>query len=183
MLKQPFNPPHEIPGLSKFRRVKKIHRRWRRDEAVRRMMYQLRTVAPHLDSPAFTPSLQAFARVSVLMADCYGWLQNQDDLTGKNGELRSSIELVRRLAHTQTLIAELSRSAAVMLWLVAAYVYSRTMATLGIGEVGLRFEIIGLSAAAVSSLGSMIYRARRWSWSASSRNYRLGQNSLTARYF
>jgi hypothetical protein len=76
-----------------------------RDQRLRRVTRQLRKVAPHLDNVAFAPILQGFARVSVLLSDSYEKIKNQN-LLGEDGELRPSIETIRRLVDTQAKLAE-----------------------------------------------------------------------------
>lgn len=68
-------------------------------------MSGIRALAPHVDSRIYTPTLQSFARVSVLLSDCYELIRRQE-LIGPNGELRPSVETVRRLALTQAHLAE-----------------------------------------------------------------------------
>jgi hypothetical protein len=53
----------------------------------------------------FTPILQSFGRVSLLLADAYEKLRD-GDLIGENGELRPSIDTVRKLAETQARLAK-----------------------------------------------------------------------------
>jgi len=77
----------------------------KRDQRLRRITRELRRLAPHLDDQAFAPILQGFARVSVLLADSYEKVR-QMDLIGEDGELRPSIETIRRLVDTQSKLAE-----------------------------------------------------------------------------
>ena len=72
----------------------------KRDERMRRIVRRARSLAPHLDNPIFTPVLQSFARVSLLLGDSYEKLRD-GNLIGDNGELRPSIMTVRALAETQ----------------------------------------------------------------------------------
>jgi hypothetical protein len=76
-----------------------------KDQRIRRVVREARTLAPHLDDRLFTPVLEGFARVSILLKDAYERIRNQE-LIGPDGELRSSIETVRRLADTQAKLAE-----------------------------------------------------------------------------
>ena len=95
---------HNYP-VTRKPRTQRLRRRWTRDEAVRRLMCGIRTLAPHVDSRIYTPTLQSFARISVLLSDCYELIRRQE-LIGPNGELRPSVDTVRRLALTQVHLAE-----------------------------------------------------------------------------
>jgi hypothetical protein len=77
----------------------------RRDQRLRKIVRRCRTLAPHLDNAAFGPVLQSFGRVSLLLADSYEKLRGQE-LIGADGELRSSIDTIRKLADTQVRLAE-----------------------------------------------------------------------------
>jgi len=76
----------------------------KRDERMRRIIRRARSLASHLDDPIFTPVLQSFARVSLLLGDCYEKLRD-GNLIGDNGELRPSIDIIRKLAETQARLA------------------------------------------------------------------------------
>src|ERR1700730_15648471 len=79
--------------------------RRQKDQRLRRIVRQCRTLAPHLDNRAFGPVLQGFARVSILLADSYEKLRGTE-LLGEDGELRPSIDTIRKLADTQAKLAE-----------------------------------------------------------------------------
>src|SRR5438552_2382110 len=79
--------------------------RRQRDQRLRRIVRQCRRLAPHLDNPAFGPVLQSFGRVSLLLADGYEKIRGAD-LLNEDGELRASIDTVRKLADTQVKLAE-----------------------------------------------------------------------------
>jgi hypothetical protein len=79
--------------------------RRQRDQRLRRIVRQAHCLASHLDNPVFTPVLQSFGRVSLLLDDAYEKLRS-GDLIGEDGELRPSIDTVRRLAETQTKLAK-----------------------------------------------------------------------------
>jgi hypothetical protein len=76
----------------------------KRDQQVRRFAARLRSLAPHMDHPVFAPLLAAFARVSIVLERGYAFLRDQD-LVGADGELRPSVDAVRRLAETQVRLA------------------------------------------------------------------------------
>jgi hypothetical protein len=50
--------------------------------------------------------LQSFGRVSLLLQDSYERLRDGELIDPESGELRPSIDLVRRLAETQTRLAK-----------------------------------------------------------------------------
>lgn len=76
----------------------------KRDEQVRRLCRRLRTLAPHLDNPAFAPLIQSYAKVSLLLARGYESLRN-GEIVGPDGEMKSSVDAVRRLAETSARLA------------------------------------------------------------------------------
>ncbi len=80
-------------------------RRPRRDEQIRRFVRRLRTLAPHLDNPVHLPMLQAFAQVTLTLQKSYAFLKERD-VINEDGELRSSVDTVRRLAETQARLAK-----------------------------------------------------------------------------
>jgi hypothetical protein len=69
----------------------------KRDEQQRRFCRRLRTLAPHLDDPAFAPLIQSYAKVSLLLARGYESIR-AGEIVGTDGELRASVDVVRRLA-------------------------------------------------------------------------------------
>lgn len=79
--------------------------RRQRDQRLRRIVRQCRTLAPHLDNRAFGPVLQSFARISILLADSYEKLRGAE-LLGEDGELRPSIDTIRKLVDSQAKLAE-----------------------------------------------------------------------------
>lgn len=62
-------------------------------------------VAPHLKAKQFSLELDALARVYVIFRDTYDLLRVAG-IVGANGELRPSVDTLRRLADTQLRIAE-----------------------------------------------------------------------------
>jgi hypothetical protein len=76
----------------------------KRDQQVRRFAARVRSLAPHIDNPIFAPLLATFARISIMLERGYAFLRDQD-LVGADGELRPSVDAVRRLAETQTRLA------------------------------------------------------------------------------
>ena len=72
---------------------------------MRRIIRRLRTLAPHLDNPVFLPTLQSFARVSLMLERGYAFLRAAD-VVGADGEIRSSYDAVRRMAETAARLAK-----------------------------------------------------------------------------
>jgi hypothetical protein len=79
--------------------------RHQRDQRLRRIVRRCRILAPHLDNAAFGPVLQSFGRISLLLADSYEKIRGAE-LLGEDGELRPSIDTIRKLADTQAKLAE-----------------------------------------------------------------------------
>jgi hypothetical protein len=77
----------------------------KRDEQQRRFCRRLRTLAPHLDDPAFAPMIQSYAKVSLLLARGYESIR-AGEIVGTDGELRASVDVVRRLAETSARLAK-----------------------------------------------------------------------------
>jgi len=80
-------------------------RQSKRDEQVRRFVRRLRALVPHLDNPIFLPALQSFARIHKLLDRSYGHLR-EGSLLNQDGELRTSIDAVRRLAETHSRLSK-----------------------------------------------------------------------------
>jgi hypothetical protein len=53
----------------------------------------------------FTPVLQSFGRISLLLQDSYEKVHNGDLIDAETGELRPSIDVVRKLSETQMRLA------------------------------------------------------------------------------
>jgi hypothetical protein len=82
-------------------------RRTKRDQRLKRLSGRVRRIAPHLASEiAFAPLIQSFARVSLLLNDAYEVLRVGPLTDPVSGELRASVDVVRRLAETQLRFAE-----------------------------------------------------------------------------
>ncbi len=77
----------------------------KRDQQVRRFVSRIRMLAPHCDNPVFAPALAGFARVTLMLERSYAYIRDKD-VVGENGELRPSIDAVRRLAETQSRLAK-----------------------------------------------------------------------------
>lgn len=69
------------------------------------MTARIRLLAPHLDNPAFTPTVRSFVRVSILLERGYQFLREQD-IVGDDKEIRSSYDAVRRMAETAARLAK-----------------------------------------------------------------------------
>lgn len=77
----------------------------KRDQQVRRFVRRIRTLAPHLDNPIFAPQLTGFAQTSLMLAQSYSFVRDRG-VVGEDGELRASVDAVRRLAETQARLAK-----------------------------------------------------------------------------
>ncbi len=77
----------------------------KRDQQVRRFVRRIRTLAPHLDNPIFAPQLTGFAQTSLMLAQSYSFVRERG-VIGDDGELRASVDAVRRLAETQARLAK-----------------------------------------------------------------------------
>jgi hypothetical protein len=95
--------PDSLPTTSQPRSRVAV-RRQPRDQRVRRFKRQLLEVAPHLNDPKFGPLLHSFARISLLSLDSYEYLR-ANGLVGSDGELRSSVDVVQRLATSSLRLA------------------------------------------------------------------------------
>ncbi len=93
-----------IPSTT-MRPVSRVAVRRHRDEQIRRGVRKARRLAPHLDNPVFLPLLQSFCCISLLLERGYQSLRDRS-LLDDEGELCASIDVVRRLAETQTRLAE-----------------------------------------------------------------------------
>jgi hypothetical protein len=76
----------------------------RRGEQVRRFCRRLRSLAPHLDNPAFAPLLQSYAKVLLLQSRVYEAVR-AGEIVGPDGEIKTSVDSVRRLAETSARLA------------------------------------------------------------------------------
>lgn len=85
-----------IPGRTPAKR--------QRDEQVRRFCRKLRSLAPHLDNRTFGPQVQAYAKVTLLLARAYETLRT-GELTNLDGEIKASVDVCRRLAETSSRLA------------------------------------------------------------------------------
>ncbi|HEV3112588.1 MAG TPA: hypothetical protein VGY99_19040, partial [Candidatus Binataceae bacterium] len=82
------------------RPVSRVMTRIKRDGQVRRLVGQMRRLAPYVDDPRFAPLLRTFAEVTLLIERSYAKLKDVD-VTADSGELRGSLDTFRRLAETQ----------------------------------------------------------------------------------
>ena len=90
-----------------------MRRRDRRDQQIRRIATNLRKAVPHLNRPEFTPMLRAFAMVTLTLERSYAALRDKDPISPTTNELRSSYDVIGRLAaHHAKLAAQLGLSPA-----------------------------------------------------------------------
>jgi hypothetical protein len=78
----------------------------KKDQRVRYRVRQAQKLVPHLENIIFRPILEDFCRVSVLLQDSYEILRVGNLINPDTGELRSSIDTVRKLVETHAKLAE-----------------------------------------------------------------------------
>ena len=83
------------------RPVFRVMTRVKRDQQVRRAVRRLATIAPHLADPRYRPALQSLARITLLVDRAYETLRDRP-LLDENGELRPSLDTLRRMIGTQS---------------------------------------------------------------------------------
>jgi hypothetical protein len=90
-----------------------LRRRDRRDQQIRRIATNLRKAVPHLNRPEFTPIIRAFAMLTLTLERSYAALRDKDPISPTTNELRSSYDVIGRLAaHHAKLAAQLGLSPA-----------------------------------------------------------------------
>ncbi len=77
----------------------------KRDQAIRAAVRKLRARCPHLDKPEYIPLIRSYARLSVLIERAYAVLRDGNIVDDK-GELRQSLDTLRRMMTTQAALAE-----------------------------------------------------------------------------
>ena len=77
-----------------------------RDQQIRRLVRRLQVEVPHLDDWRFLPLLRSYARLSLLLERSYQVIRDSETLLGEDGEIRSSIDVIRRMSETQSRLAE-----------------------------------------------------------------------------
>jgi hypothetical protein len=77
----------------------------RRDQTIRAAVRKLRARCPHLDKPEYMPLIRSYARLSVLIERAYAVLRDGNIVDDK-GELRQSLDTLRRMMSTQAALAE-----------------------------------------------------------------------------
>lgn len=88
-----------VPTPSSAARVR------RRDQKTEHRMRALIRKAPHLNDPRFVPILRTFAYISNVLDRAYMRLETTDLINPKTGELRYSVDVLRRLAETHMMLA------------------------------------------------------------------------------
>ena len=73
---------------------------------VRRATARLIEQAPHLNNPVYKPLISAYVRTCMLLERSYSVLGSDAALTNDKGELRESIDTVRRLAESAAKLAK-----------------------------------------------------------------------------
>ena len=77
----------------------------KRDQQIQRMTAHLRRLAPHLGNYLFTPTIHAFCRITITLERSYATIRDESLISTETGELRSSVDTVRKLAETQSRLA------------------------------------------------------------------------------
>jgi response regulator RpfG family c-di-GMP phosphodiesterase len=77
----------------------------RRDQKTRYHLRVLLERAPHLNDPRFAPLVRNFLHVSFILERAYQRLANADLISPVTGELRSSVDVLRRLSETHRMLA------------------------------------------------------------------------------
>ena len=75
--------------------------RRQRDQQVRRSIRRLRGLASHLEDPRYLPVLRSFCELSLLIERAYAELRDKPLTSADTGELRNSIDTLRRMMDTQ----------------------------------------------------------------------------------
>jgi len=79
--------------------------RRQRDQQVRRSIRKLRALAGHLDDQRYLPLLRSYCELSLLIERGYTELRDKPLVSTETGELRGSIDTLRRMMDTQRGIA------------------------------------------------------------------------------
>lgn len=79
-------------------------RKARRDQQIRRVVREIRKLAPYCDDVRYVPLLRSFAEVTVLCERAYAFLSDAG-LVNESGEFRDSVTTFRQLTETQRSLA------------------------------------------------------------------------------
>jgi len=86
--------PETLPAKSKPRRR-------RRDELIRASIRRLRRLDSRLDDARYLPLLRSYCEISLLIEMGYAAIRDGPILSPETNELRSSLDLLRRMMDTQ----------------------------------------------------------------------------------
>jgi phage terminase small subunit len=84
--------------------VPRLKQAIKKDQQTRRIVRRLQRACPHLDAPEYTPILRSYARLTLLIERAYARLRD-GDIMDRAGEIRHSVDTLRRLMLTQTALA------------------------------------------------------------------------------
>ena len=79
-------------------------RKAKRDQQIRRVVRQIRRLAPYCDDARFLPLLRSYAEVTLLCERSYAFL-NDGGLVNESGELKGSLNTFRQLTEQQRSLA------------------------------------------------------------------------------
>lgn len=72
-----------------------------RDEQIRRFVRKLQRIAPVLHDAKYAAGVRAYGMVTLLLERAYAELKDKPLINPATGEIRPSVDVVRRLAETQ----------------------------------------------------------------------------------
>lgn len=98
-------PVAKVPPLTRFWPVKDQKRRLN-DQATRRLAKRLIEQVPRLDRPEFYPLVRGYVICTMHVARVNAMLAEGDILSPETGEVRSSVDSLRKLLATQSALAK-----------------------------------------------------------------------------
>lgn len=88
----------DLPAKTKAKR--------RHDAQLWHTVRRIKALVPHLDNRAYSPTLQSFARITVMIDRLHNTLLEQDSLLKPDGEVKGIVDSIRRCILAQTRLAE-----------------------------------------------------------------------------
>ncbi len=76
-------------------------KQYKRDMQVRAAIRRLRSLAGHLEDRRYLPLLRSFCEISLLIEKSYSHLRDESLISAETGEIRGSVDVLRRLMDTQ----------------------------------------------------------------------------------
>ncbi len=77
----------------------------KRDEQIRRMVRRFQHLAPNLADRKYTPALRSYCMITLLIERGFSELKSKPLISPETGEIRNSVDVIRRLADTQRVLA------------------------------------------------------------------------------